>query len=99
MKVVIIEDEYYAAEKLKKELLDISEDIDIIKILESCEECITYFNSNKEYDIIFSDIHLADGICFNIFSEVTINAPIIFTTAYDKYALQAFDSNGNLTIC
>ena len=94
MKVIIIEDEHYAAEKLKKELNALSEEIEILKVLDSCEECLTYFAHNTGYDLVFSDIHLADGICFNIFSEIQINAPIIFTTAYDKYALQAFESNG-----
>ena len=94
MKVVIIEDEYYASEKLKNELNQISNEIEVISVLESCDACITFFKENDEYDLVFSDIHLADGICFNIFSEIDIKAPIIFTTAYDKYALQAFETNG-----
>jgi len=94
MKVVIIEDEHYAAAKLKKELLSIDPNIEILEILDSCEGCITYFNSTTSYDLVFSDIHLADGICFNAFTEIKIESPIIFTTAYDKYALQAFESNG-----
>lgn len=94
MKVIIIEDEYYAAEKLKKELLEIDSAIEVITVLDSCEQCIEFFKSPPEHDLIFSDIHLADGICFNIFGEIKIEKPIIFTTAYDKYALQAFEANG-----
>ena len=94
MKVIIIEDEYYAAEKLKNELQQLNKQIDVLTILDSCEACIDYFKNNPEYDLVFSDIHLADGLVFNVFGEVEITKPIIFTTAYDKYALQAFEANG-----
>ena len=94
MKIILIEDEYYASEKLKKELLEIDENIEILIVLDSCEQCLSYFSDPPHYDLIFSDIHLADGLCFNVFSELKIEKPIIFTTAYDKYALEAFDANG-----
>lgn len=94
MKVIIIEDEYYAAEKLKNELTAINDEIEVLTILDSCEACIDYFKEHTDYDLVFSDIHLADGLVFNVFGETKIIKPIIFTTAYDKYALQAFESNG-----
>ncbi len=94
MKIIIIEDEYYAAEKLKNELLALDKSMEVLCILDSCEACISYFNTAPVYDLVFSDIHLADGLVFNVFDEIKIEKPIIFTTAYDKYALQAFDSNG-----
>ncbi len=94
MKVIIIEDEYYAAEKLKSELHNLNKEIEVLAILDSCEACINYFKDPSDYDLVFSDIHLADGLVFNVFGEIEITTPIIFTTAYDKYALQAFDSNG-----
>ena len=94
MKVIIIEDEYYAAEKLKNELTALNDKIEVLTILDSCEACISYFKDHSTYDLVFSDIHLADGLVFNVFGEIEITKPIIFTTAYDKYALQAFDANG-----
>lgn len=94
MKVIIIEDEYYAAEKLQKELIQIDSDIEVLTVLDSCDSCLGYFKDAPPYDLIFSDIHLADGICFNVLSEIEIKSPIIFTTAYDKYALDAFETNG-----
>ncbi len=94
MKVIIIEDEYYAAEKLKKELLQLDGQIEIVEVLDSCAQCLSFFKTPPPYDLIFSDIHLADGLCFNAFEKLQLSKPIIFTTAYDKYALQAFDTNG-----
>ncbi len=93
MKILIIEDEALAAEKLKKVLLEINSQIEILDTLVSVEESIQWLKENKEPHIIISDIHLADGLCFSIFSEVKINCPIIFATAYDKYAIQAFEVN------
>lgn len=94
MKVVIVEDEFYAAEKLKKELTSLNADIEVIKVLDSCAECLSFFQDAPSYDVIFSDIHLADGLCFHAFEQLDIRKPIIFTTAYDKYALEAFQTNG-----
>lgn len=96
MKVVIIEDEHYAAEKLKKELQTLNDQIEVLQVIDSCAGCIEYFdkNNNSDYDLVFSDIHLSDGLCFNVLDRIEITSPIVFTTAYDKYALQAFDANG-----
>lgn len=94
MKVVIVEDEFYAAEKLKNELIALNPKIEVLQVLDSCAQCLIYFKDPPEYDIIFSDIHLADGLCFHAFEQLQIDKPIIFTTAYDKYALEAFETNG-----
>lgn len=94
MKVVIVEDEPLAQEFLCKLLTSIYPEIEIIKVLETVKDSIFYFNqSDNSIDLIFMDIHLRDGNCFNIFEKVKIRTPIIFTTAYDEYAIKAFDVN------
>lgn len=93
MKVLIIEDEALAAEKLQSTLKAVSPDCDVVGVLNSVDASIEWLENNDEPDIILSDIHLADGICFNIYSSVQLNCPIIFTTAYEKYAIQAFEVN------
>ena len=65
----------------------------VVDTLESVEEAVAYFSNSVEADVVFMDIHLADGDSFRIFDSVDINIPIIFTTAYDEYALQAFKVN------
>ena len=91
MKAIIIEDETAAVSSLKAILQQNSMvDIEVIAELESIEDSVTWFRSSGQPDIIFMDIHLADGLAFNIFEQVNIEAPVVFTTAYDEYALQAF---------
>lgn len=91
MKAVIIEDETAAVITLKALLSQItSVRIEVVAELESIEESVGYFRTSTHPDIIFMDIHLADGSAFKIFEQVEIEAPVIFTTAYDDYALQAF---------
>jgi len=92
MKILIIEDEAPAAEKLKRELAKLEADIEIMDVLDTVRESIEYLESHTP-ELIFCDIHLADGLSFNIFEKVQIRTPIIFTTAYDQYALQAFKLN------
>jgi two-component system LytT family response regulator len=92
MKALIIEDEILASRHLKQ-ILAVAGDIDVIDTLESIAETIAWFGRNAQPDIVFMDIHLADGIAFEIFNHVTITCPIIFTTAYDEYALRAFKVN------
>ncbi len=94
MKVIIIEDETRAANKLGKMLIKIQPDISILAKIETVEESIAYFQGNPELDLIFSDIQLADGLCFEIYEQVSVYCPIIFTTAFDKYAIKAFKTNG-----
>ena len=93
MKVLIIEDEKPAADKLKRMLTDKVEGIIILDILETVEGSINWFMNNPAPDLIFMDIQLNDGISFEIFESVKISAPVIFTTAYDEYAIRAFKVN------
>lgn len=93
MKALIVEDELIASQNLQRILQQLAEDIQILAILQSVEETIEWFRSNPQPDVLFLDIHLADGASFAIFDEITINCPIIFTTAYDEYALKAFEVN------
>ena len=93
MKVVIVEDEIAASENLTHLLLNVNPEIQIQKVIESVEDAVTYFTSHSDADLIMMDIHLADGISFEIFDKVSITTPIIFTTAYDQYAIQAFKVN------
>lgn len=92
-RVVIVEDETAAAVNLRSMLHTIEPTTEVIAILESVEEAIEFFSSKVEADIIFMDIHLADGDSFRIFRSVDIDIPIIFTTAYDQYAIEAFKVN------
>jgi two-component system LytT family response regulator len=93
MKAIIIEDEFIAAETLKNLLTEIQKDIEIPAILQSIEEAVEWIETNPSPDLIFMDIHLADGSAFMIFDSVEIKCPVIFTTAYDEYALKAFEVN------
>ncbi|MBO5806413.1 MAG: response regulator transcription factor [Tidjanibacter sp.] len=93
MRAIIIEDETAAQRNLKVLLAQTHPDIDIVATLESVEESIEWFGSNPSPDLVFMDIHLADGNAFGIFAHTEIEAPIIFTTAYDQYALEAFRVN------
>ena len=93
MKVLIIEDEQATALRLKKLLVEIEPEIEVLDILDSVESCIRWYNENEAPDLVLQDIHLADGLSFEIFNEVKVDSPIIFITAYDKYALQAFKVN------
>lgn len=94
MHILIIEDEPLASENLEKMLLDVAPDIQKISRTESVAQTIGYLaDSLKKPDLIFMDIHLSDGSAFSIFSNTTLETPVIFTTAYDKYALQAFKVN------
>ena len=92
MRALIIEDEILAAKHLKH-VLDEVGGIQVIGILESISESIDWFNTNSLPELLFMDIHLADGSAFEIFKHIDIHCPIIFTTAYDEYALKAFKVN------
>jgi len=93
MKVLIIEDEHRAAERLKRMILAHDGDIEILSILDSIDKSVEWLNSNPHPDLIFLDIHISDGLSFDIFKQVDIDSSIVFTTAYDKYALKAFEMN------
>ena len=94
-KVLIIEDETAAAVNLQAILCKVLPQHEVITILESVEEAVEFFEdeSQPSPDLVFLDIHLADGESFRIFDKVEITSPIIFTTAYDEYALRAFKVN------
>lgn len=91
-KVLIIEDEFYAAQKLIRQLQNIDPEIEILDTLDSVDESIDWLKQHKA-DLIFLDIHLGDDQSFKIFEKVKIKTPIIFTTAYDQYAIKAFKLN------
>ena len=93
MKVVIVEDERLAAEKLADLLFKSDPAIEVIKMLESVEESVNWFSAHPSPDLVLMDIQLEDGISFEIFETVKISAPIIFTTAFNQYAIQAFKVN------
>lgn len=88
-----MEDETAAAVNLRSMLKSINPDVEVLAVLESVEEAVEYFSQGVEADAVFMDIHLADGDSFRIFKSVDIAIPIIFTTAYDEYALEAFKVN------
>jgi len=93
MLVLIIEDESLAAERLQNLLIEIDPSIEVVQILKSVEASLKWFDQNDEPDLILSDIQLLDSLSFDIFSQREIKCPIIFTTAYDQYAIQAFEVN------
>lgn len=91
MKVVIIEDEKPAARRLNRMLSEFN--IEPETMLHSVEEAVNWFDKNEHPDLIFLDIQLSDGLSFEIFDEIEVKSAIIFTTAYDEYALKAFKLN------
>jgi DNA-binding LytR/AlgR family response regulator len=91
---IIIEDEQNASEHLSSVLKEIEPDISVIATLKSVEQGILYLSENVDVDLIFSDVQLPDGLSFSIFSAVHITAPIIFVTGYDRFVMNAFESNG-----
>lgn len=93
MKILIIEDESAASSQLKFLLKQLNISCEILAIIETVEEAIKWFTTNESPDLIFSDIQLADGISFEIYEQVKINAPIIFITAFDEFAIRAFKLN------
>ena len=94
MKILIIEDETAAAQNLSAILKEIAPDVEILDIIDTVVDSVEWFRSNPMPDLVFMDIHLSDGKSFRIFDSVKVDEPIIFTTAYDQYALEAFKVNG-----
>ena len=92
-RIVIVEDETAAVVNLRNMLATVVGEVEVVAVLESVVESVEYFSGSPEADIVFMDIHLADGDSFRIFNSVDINIPIIFTTAYNEYALEAFKVN------
>lgn len=93
MRLLIIEDEIHNANRLQLMLKELDTEITVVGILESVADSIEWFDQQDAPDLILMDVRLADGLCFEIFSARTITAPVIFTTAYDEYAIRAFKVN------
>jgi DNA-binding LytR/AlgR family response regulator len=93
MTVLIIEDEELAATTLQNMLMHIDPKLQVLAVLGTVEAAVNWLKSNS-VDLLFMDIHLGDGESFEIFKEVAINSPVIFTTAYDQYTLKAFKNQG-----
>ncbi|MFC6099997.1 LytR/AlgR family response regulator transcription factor [Olivibacter domesticus] len=93
MKILIIEDEINAAKELERILLNQDTTHEVLAILDSVEASIDFLERKNPPDLIFSDIQLADGMCFEIYREVPVKSPIIFCTAYDEYMLDALETN------
>ncbi len=93
MKALIIEDELPAAERLANLLNSIDDTIEILDSIPSIEKAVQWFGHNDFPDIIFMDIELSDGRCFEIFNRIQVSSPVIFTTAYDQFAIKAIKLN------
>ncbi len=93
MKVLIVEDEYAAAKNLIAILDEIDGNIQVLNVLESVADCVDYFGSGNAPDLAFFDIQLSDDIVFKVFDKCQVNCPVIFTTAYNQYAVRAFKVN------
>lgn len=93
MNLLIIEDEITAANRLQKMIGDLDDTLEVKEVIDSIIGAVNYLSPTPNLDLIFMDVQLADGLCFDIFEQVEVDCPIIFTTAYDEYALQAFKVN------
>jgi DNA-binding LytR/AlgR family response regulator len=94
MKAVIIEDESLIAKELQHKIMQVAPDIRFIELLPSLKTAYKWFMENAEPDLLFADIQLSDGTSFEIFDRFDLKCPVIFTTAYDEYAIKAFKVNG-----
>lgn len=94
MRIVIIEDEMYAAKRLENMVKEFDPSIEIAAWLESVSDSVEWFDSHPEPDLIFLDIHLEDDLSFAIFEKVSVSSPIVFTTATDELAIKAFITKG-----
>jgi two-component system, LytTR family, response regulator LytT len=94
MKIIIIEDEKLTAKDLKRTIESVEPDAEVTTVLHSVEEAIEYFKTNRDADLIFSDIQLGDGLSFDIFKKSSLHIPVVFCTAYDAYLFEAFQAAG-----
>jgi len=92
-RILIIEDEKPAAKHICKLVISLDDKIEIVDTIDSVEDSVAWLRNFSMPDLIFMDIQLADGLSFDIFEKVKITCPVIFTTAYDEYALKAFEVN------
>lgn len=93
MQILIIEDETRAASQLESMLRACNFDYELLDIIDTVEDAVLWFQKNATPDLVFMDIQLADGLSFEVFQKIEVEAPIIFTTAFDQYAIQAFKVN------
>jgi two-component system LytT family response regulator len=93
MKVLIVEDEIHAAERLKRLLLAIDPDVQFLMVCDSVDSSVKWFKSNEQPDLVFMDIEIADGRSFEIFNQVIVSAPVIFITSYNEFAIKAIKLN------
>jgi DNA-binding LytR/AlgR family response regulator len=93
MQILIVEDEPRAANQLQRLLKESKYQFDVLDVIDSVEDAAEWFEKNLAPELVFMDIQLADGLSFEIFQKTTVSAPIIFTTAFDQYAIQAFKVN------
>lgn len=95
MRIVVIEDEAATRRLLKSTIEQVEPDSEVIQLLDSVQSSVDWFLNNKgKYDLVFMDIQLSDGVSLDIFKQVDVESPVIFVTAYDEYALDAFNTNG-----
>ena len=94
MNIIIIEDELKAARSLENIITEVRPQAKVIAKLQSIESSLKYLSENRQPDVMFMDIQLSDGLCFEIFKSVKIACPVIFCTAFDEYSLEAFKANG-----
>lgn len=93
MRAIIIEDEKFVAKELVMKIKDVDSSIEIAEILPSLKMAANWFLVNPEPELVFADIQLSDGVSFDLFEKITLSCPIIFTTAYNEYAIRAFKVN------
>lgn len=93
MNFLIIEDEYHAAKMLNELLGKLAPKANIVEVIDSVEDAVAWFQGHPMPDLVFMDVQLADGLSFDIFRQVQVTCPVIFTTAFDRYSLQAFKAN------
>src|ERR671912_3035608 len=93
MNILIVEDEELAVKKLQKTLANVDPSANVIGITDSIKDTVEWLQGNNNADLILMDIELADGQSFEIFNQVEVKAPVIFTTSYDEFALKAFKVN------
>src|SRR4030095_10259574 len=94
MNAVIIEDENLIAKELQYKIGEVAPDVKVTGVLPSLKTSYKWFLENAEPDLLFADIQLSDGVSFEIFERYDLKCPVIFTTAYDEYAIRAFKVNG-----
>jgi len=93
MKVIVIEDEKLAAERLVDMIHQYDQTIEVVTTLDSIKRSVEWFDNNEHPDLAFFDIQLSDGLSFEVFEKTIVDCPVIFTTAFNEYAIRAFKVN------